>query len=40
MNKFDHERKLKILEILVGLKFLYIIFKLYIKNILGGMYCD
>ena len=25
MNKFDHERKLKILEILVGLKFLYII---------------
>ena len=25
MNKFDHERKLKIIEILVGLKFLYII---------------
>ena len=25
MNKFDYERKLKILEILVGLKFLYII---------------
>ncbi len=25
MNKFDYERRLKILEILVGLKFLYII---------------
>ena len=25
MNKFDYERRLKILEILIGLKFLYII---------------
>ena len=33
MNKFDYERRLKILEILVGLKFLYII--LAILNIIS-----